>query len=146
MKVIFLDDLERQFETVIATADLLCTKEELLAYDETPNRKGYPKRVCNASVIYCREYKKRLRLRGTFFTAPGGARSIIRRAARAWKDLDPTLKNVFELAAQLMKERFQRDHPTYKYRPTKRSRRQQHNMNRGKIHLYNFWVYLLLNE
>jgi len=53
-------DIYMKFDEAYRKADLVCSKAELLACNNRPNKHGSPRRPKNAFFIYTREYRKRI--------------------------------------------------------------------------------------
>ena len=110
-------DLEEEFNKAYEAAHLKCSKEELVAYDETLNKKGQHKRPSNSYIIFAKEYNKQMKIDGQFNTRKGGARSGNKQAGIEWNKLNKKSRRVFKLASKVMKSRFYDAHPGYKYEP-----------------------------
>ncbi|CAG8517617.1 8528_t:CDS:2 [Paraglomus brasilianum] len=117
MAMFDLNDQLKQFEEEYGKERRFCSKEEFLAINDTPNKDGLPKRLCNLYIIFEKEYIKMIKEQENFVHTTGGGQMLIKRAAEKWKTLEPSQKRIYELAAEIRKEIFMKKNPNYKYQP-----------------------------
>jgi len=114
----FSADLERKFDEAYRKANLACSKAELLARNNRPNKHGSLRRPKNAFFIYAKEYRKRIEV-GLYNSTTTQSREIVRNAGQAWRRLSEDEKLVYRLAASVVEKKFYEDNPGYVYRPKK---------------------------
>ncbi|CAG8554785.1 2090_t:CDS:1 [Paraglomus occultum] len=112
----FPANLEQQFDEAYRKANLVCSKAELLAYNNRPNKHGSPRRPKNAFFIFTVEYRKRIKV-GLYSSTTTQSRDVIRRAGRAWQRLSAGERRVYVLAASVVEKKFYENNPGYVYNP-----------------------------
>ncbi|CAG8614352.1 224_t:CDS:1 [Paraglomus occultum] len=116
MRRTFPANLEQQFDEAYRKANLVCSKAELLAYNNRPNKHGSPRRPKNAFFIFTVESRERMEV-GLYSSTTTQSRDVFRHAGQAWQRLSAGERRVYVLAASVVEKKFYEDNPGYVYNP-----------------------------
>ncbi|CAG8656932.1 1059_t:CDS:2, partial [Paraglomus occultum] len=114
MRRTFPANSEQQFDEAYRKANLVCSKAELPAYNNRPNKHGSPRRLKNAFFIPTR---RTMIIFNILISTTTQSRDVIRHAGQAWQRLSAGERRVYVLAASVVEKKFYEDNPGYVYNP-----------------------------